>query len=140
MIEGVFTPVYYLAVGWDYLFSQFNVEPITFAKAQKKMGFKKETDISLPTDTTLQPSLGSTVDHAIQRIERYKEKQLGGEANKVLTDLQKELRNSNLSTKKALADTIAAKAIGIDCHRFFAIHTFLDKELPERIHLNVGAG
>ena len=137
LIESVFGPAYHLAAFWNCLFSQLNQNPekrLSLSKAQEKMGFKQEIDKNLvPTEE--KPSTGWILTHAIQRLTRYKEKQLGGLENSGLAKLQTNLQGKNEVTKDQLNTVIFNAKETINPHNFFAVKNFLNTELPERLHL-----
>lgn len=149
-LKLLFSPIYFLAASWDYLTSKMNTAPrkaITFARAwDKQLGLSEEKTVTLPKQAA-RPSSAWTIEHALYRIERHKEKQLQSawigqgiaqEKSKRLTQLQKDIRQLEASDETTVSTRLAAEKQAIYCkHRFFAsgptsTTTFLE-ELPQRI-------
>ncbi|WP_133127600.1 hypothetical protein [Legionella nagasakiensis] len=150
-LKLLFSPIYFLAASWDYLTSKMNQAPrqsITFVRAwEKQMGLQEEKTITLPDDAS-RPSSAWTIEHALYRIERHKEKQLQGtwvgqdiaqEKSKQLTQLQQDIRRLDTSDKTAVSIRLVAekKCDVYHKHRFFnsgptSTAAFIE-ELPQRI-------
>ncbi len=130
LIEGLLTPVYYLAAVWDYYSSSKNIH---FSDSQKKMGFKKEVHLIPHRSEAEEPSLGWALAHAIQRAQRHQEKE---GHDPVLASLQTTLCNTTeLKNKEELKEKIETVRKTINPNQFFATQAFLGQELPDRLHL-----
>lgn len=89
VIKLVFTPIYILAVFWDFTTSKLDPDKqLTWANAwDKQWGYKKEVEVIVKK--TAVPSLDWQIEQAIHRIERFKEKYLKGTVlGKSLADKQ----------------------------------------------------
>lgn len=144
VIKGLLTPIYYLAALWDCLSSKLNQDPAchnNFTEAKKKMGFKTEEETTIVPSEALTCSPEWMLAHAIQRIQRHKEKR--SDINKpLLDDLEKDLCNiTELPTPVMLSGQIASAIDRAHSHQFFTTtQQFLQKELPLRLNLPVPAG
>jgi hypothetical protein len=157
LLKITFSPIYFMAASWDCVFSKRNAntkKPLLSLNdaCYKQLGIKKEETITLPNDA-MHPSVQWQREHAIYRIERYKEKHLYQTAIGVdiaqqkiaaLTGLQHDLCNEETTPDNAIREklTSAAKNETYGIHRFFNNGTtktasFID-ELPQRINLRVG--
>ena len=152
VLEGFFTyivPLYYLAVLWDWGWSQLNSEqreantphPLSYEEAAEKMGFHKEQDVQLPEDAP-RPSTEWMLTHTVYRIERYKEKKSPTAAeNTALSELQATLRGEAANTAN-IQDRLntAADLPAYNGPRFFGsapVPGFLKEEVQQRVGLGV---
>ena len=147
-----------MAAGWDYVFSKRNVgtnKPLLSLDdaCYKQLGIKKEETITLPSNAK-HPSIQWQQEHAIYRIERYKEKHLKQVAIGVdiatqkiaaLTQLQHDLCIVDTINEAAIQETLttAQKNPTYNIHRFFNNNSKTEtasfiEELPQRINLSVG--
>lgn len=153
-IKLVFFPLYFLAAGWDALFSRLNPKEgsdsrpiLSFADALKKQTGEHAEETMKGNPAFEQASSLWKVEQAIFRIERHKEKQLHGawfcpdiaqQQCEALSHLQESLRRGS-SSEDDLHQTLktAAQNRTYGIHRFFdngptATQAFLE-ELPQRV-------
>ena len=89
ILKIVFSPLYMLSIGWDWIFGQFNAKPKTFAKACQKQHLfiydyeENLIDLGLIPDapeTVLEKSISAEGNNAIvaYKIDSYQDKHFGG--------------------------------------------------------------
>lgn len=128
-VKLLFSPVYLLATGWDFLASQFNSEPrssLGFIRAwEKQHGIPLQETVEANPNEETKTSDEWKREHTMYRIERHKQKQLQGAwigrdaANDKcdkLTTLQKELCDSTVPLYKRLSEEDKTP---YQKHRFF---------------------
>ena len=142
VLKFVFSPIYFLAAGWDYAMSK--KESLTFRDSwNKQQGIPKEKSVTIKPEAQ-RPSADWKREHAIYRIERFKEKHLqhvsagcaiAEEKINALTQLQQTIRTESMQNQLEQAKNNPI----YHAHRFFdsgktATVAFIE-ELPQRINL-----
>lgn len=149
LLKLIFSPIYALAAAWDSWASKGNNgyrKELSFQEAwEKQTGQQEETHVTVKKKSP-KPSQNWEIQHAVYRIERFKEKHLHhavinkGIANakvKGLTTLQQTIRQSDAQTMTQSLREEAQKGL-YNTQRFFdtgnktRTQSFLE-ELPSRI-------
>lgn len=151
LLKIIFSPLYVLAAGWDSLFSQANdlpKKPLDFVSAWRKQTHTHPEGKASGAEPLEQPSISWQTEHAIYRMERFKEKHLdhvwvnrerGLGKSRTLTALQNDLKERPPVSQEALKSRLdaAGKEPIYNTHRLFSTGktrsaTFIE-DLPKQI-------
>jgi len=151
-LKWILTPVYYMAMWWDWGFSQWNTGTrgnetpysLSYDGAKEKNGFDVEKDIRL-AENAAHPSKEWALIHTIHRIKRYLEKRsVDASERGELSSLQQALRtvDADAPAIKTAVDEVKTKPGQHHQQRFFKseTYTFLHEELPNRVGFGAARG